>query len=222
MADPNTEQPSRLKRAAELYGQVSDVLTPGRLGLLLGAALLVVIGAFGGWNAVTDSADETSEVGASEAFSADPFELTVRRAVVFDELEGVFPAEEGMRYISVSADVENTTDLPVSSFVLAGDVVLEVDGVETIEFDDGSSHPRDPGVVRTADSLSARSFQPGLPVNVVLVWKQDAAEPVPAEISVLFPAHSWRRSVMDDSFGWRDPVPTARVSLPLAALGEAS
>lgn len=222
MADPNTEQPSRLKRAAALYGQVSDVLTPGRLGLLLGAALLVVVGAFGGWNAVIDSVDETSEVGAGEAFSADPFELTVRRAVVFDELEGVFPAEEGMRYISVSADVENTTDLPVSSFVLAGDVVLEVDGVETIEFDDGSSHPRDPDVVRTADSLSARSFQPGLPVNVVLVWKQDAAEPVPSEISVLFPSHSWRRSVMDDSFGWRDPVPTARVSLPLAALKEAS
>lgn len=219
MSDSSTEQLSRLQRAAKMYSQVSDILTPGRIALLLGALLLLVIGVFGGWGAASDSVEEITEVEAGKAFGAAPFELTVKRAFVFDEIEGVFPAEEGKRYLSVSAEIENLSDLPVLSVVLAEGVSLDVDGLATIELDEGP-HVIDPRVVRLADSLSARSFQPGLSVDVVLVWQQRTSEPIPKEIQATFSQHTWRRSVMDDTFGWRDPVPTTRVGLALNELEE--
>lgn len=139
---------------------------------------------------------------------------------MFDELGWLFPGAEGRRYASVSVDVENTSADPVAALVLAQAARLDLPGLASIELSDG---PRalDPSVLRTSDSLMQRSFQPGLPINVVLVWQQDAAEAAPEEVSIAFSSHTWRRSAMDNTFGWHDPVAAARTVLPLDQLEEA-
>lgn len=62
MAEQTPPSPSRFQRATRWYGYVSDILTPGRIGLLLGAAVLGVVGIFGGWDAVSDAAEDMPTV----------------------------------------------------------------------------------------------------------------------------------------------------------------
>lgn len=213
---PRHAAPSRLQRAAKWYSHVSDILTPQRIGLLLGAALLAVVGIFGGWDAAGEAVEKpVARVG--DVVTADPFEFTVSRARFFDELAPPFYREEGYRYLVVSVDVTNTAPEYVDSFVLAGSATLDADGLRTIDLATGPK-VLEPRVVRTADSLSERTFQPGLTNNVVLAWQQDIGEAIPDEVTVTFSQHTWRRSTMDESLGWRDPVPAARVTLPLEPL----
>lgn len=205
---------SRFKRVAKWYGYVSDILTPSRIGLILGAALLLAVGLFGGWGAVDEAIDEVPVVETDEQFGAAPFEITVVSARVFDELEGYFPAEEGSQYIAVSLKVENVSDRPVSSYILSSGTSLGVSGLATVELDSGPQ-PRVPQVVRLADGLSERTFQPGLPVEILLVWQQDVTVPQAPEVGVSFSGHIWRKSVMDGTFDWRNPAPAAQIALPL-------
>ncbi|MGI6878172.1 hypothetical protein [Microbacterium sp. gxy059] len=152
-----------------------------------------------------------------EIVEAAPFAISVTRARVFDELADVFPAEDGMRYIAVMATAENTSDDPVAARVLAQAVALDLPRLQTIALDAGEKIV-DPEVLRSADSLPQRTFQPGLPIEVVLAWKQHVAEPVAAEASVVFSEQTWRRSLLDDSWGWRDGEPSSRLTLPLEPL----
>ncbi|MDN5558303.1 MAG: hypothetical protein L0G23_02555 [Ruaniaceae bacterium] len=213
------EKPSRLKRAAKWYSYVSDIFTPQRIGLLLGAAVLSIVGIFGGWDAVGETVEDVTLVEVGETATATPFAVTPTRARVFDELEGVFYAEEGYRYIVVIADVENTSARFVSSAILAQGASLDAPGMRFMERRAG---PRvnDPSVVRSADSLSQATFQPNLATNIVLVWQQEVASPIPETITLTLSDHTWRSSVNDGSFGWRDATPAVRYVLPLETLDE--
>ncbi len=213
------KEPSRLKRAVTWYGYVSDILTPQRIAILLGAAVLAVVGIFGGWDAVGETVEDVTVVEVGETATASPFTVTPTRARVFDELDGVFYAEEGYRYIAVIADVENTSAAFVSSSILAQGASLDAPGMRFTELRSG---PRvnDPSVVRTADSLSQATFQPNLTTNVVLVWQQEIASPIPETITLTLSDHTWRRSVNDGSFGWRDATPAIQYVLPLETLAE--
>lgn len=213
------KQPSRLKRAAKAYSYVSDIFTPQRIGLFLAAGVLAVVGMFGGWGAAGDAAQDipTAEVG--EPGETTPFTVTPTRARVFDELGGVYYAEEGYRYIVVIMDVENTSAEFTSTTPLRQGTTLDVDGLRTLELDSGPKIV-EPTVLRGADSLTQYTFQPGLPTNVVLAWQQHVESPIPDEITITFSDFSWRRSVMDDSMGWRDPTPAVTYVLPLEPLDE--
>ncbi|MFT3888447.1 MAG: hypothetical protein QM713_09845 [Arachnia sp.] len=219
-ATPEGEAPpTRLQRLATWYGHVSDVLTPQRAGLLLGVLVIALVGAVGGWGAATEAVEDLPPGTVGVAADAAPFQLTVRRARYFDELSPTFPAMDGRRYLAVSVDVTNTSDEPVSSGILAQAVGIDAAGLATIELRSGPT-VEGPSVVRTVDSLSQRSLQPTLPTNVVLVWRQDVAEPVPENLTVTLSRHTWRRSSLDGSMGWRDPESTARIVVPLEALPE--
>ncbi len=210
---------TRLQRIAALYGHVSDVLTLPRIGAILGLVLILATGAVGGWGAASQAAEEVPPTAVGVAIEAAPFELTVRRARHFEELRPAFYPEEGFRYLALSVDVTNTTGEPVPAVVLAGAATLDALGLRTTGL---SSGPRtnDPTVVRTADGLTQRTFQPGLTTTVVLVWQQDLGESPPAEVAVSLGGHTLRRSAMDGSTGWRDPEPVAVVALPLETLPE--
>ncbi|MFT4234413.1 MAG: hypothetical protein QM607_05375, partial [Microbacterium sp.] len=149
--------PSRVKRAVGWCAAVSDVLTPARIGILLAAALLGVVALFGGWGSVTDAAEDTAIVQAGDEIDAAPFTITVTRARVFDELLPGLPAEDGMRYVAVLMDVTNTTDLPVAGGVLDASAVIDLPGQATIALDSGPVN-QEPSVLRTADSLTERTF----------------------------------------------------------------
>lgn len=191
---------------------MADIFTPQRIILVLGIAAIALVSLFGGWGAAEDAADDTPAVKANESFSAQPFEVTVTRARAFHELPGAFPSEEGYRYLALVADVTNTSAEPVLAVTLGEAIVLGAAGLRTIELSSGPQ-PIKPQVVRTLDSLNQRAFQPGLTSNVILLWQQSTAEDTPDEASVTFSEHSWRRSSLDDSFGWRDPAPTAVLTI---------
>ncbi len=213
------DPPTRLQRLAALYGHVSDVLTVPRIGALLGLAVIVIVGAIGGWGAATEGAEEVPASAVGVPIEAAPFEATVRRARFFDELRPSFYAEEGFRYVALSVDVTNTSNEPVPSSTLAQAAAIDVDGQKAADLESGP-RPVDPWVVRTADGLTQHTFQPGLAVNVVLVWQQDAARPLPEEVTVTLGRHTLRASSMDGTLGWRDTEPVAVVVLPLEPLAE--
>lgn len=207
-------KPSPLKRATTWYGYVSDVLTPQRVGLLLGAALLAGVSLGGGLGLATEALDAIPVVEQGEIAAATPFEVTVKRARVFDELATLLPAEPEYRYISVSVDVTNASQEFVSAGILTNGVNLDVRGLRSIELTSGAV-PLAPQAIRTSDSLSQSTFQPGLTTNVVLVWQQAKDEAIPDDITVTFDQYTWRRSAMDRSFGWHDASPAVRLTLPL-------
>ncbi|SNU01842.1 hypothetical protein SAMN06298212_11830 [Ruaniaceae bacterium KH17] len=213
------KKPSRLKRAAKAYSYVSDIFTPQRIGLLLGALLLLAVGVFGGWGAVGDAVEDVEILEVGQSAETSPFTLTPSRARVFDELAGVFYAEDGYRYIAVLMTVENTTDTFVSTETLREGTTIDAAGVRTIELEAG---PRviDAEVRRGIDGLSQPTFQPGLPTEVVLAWQQAVTEPIPDEITIGFSDFTWRTSTLDGSMGWRDAVPAAQFVLPLEPLDE--
>ena len=208
---------SRLLRAAKWYGYVSDVLTPQRIGLLLGAALLVIVGFAGGFGAVLEDGELVPVTEAGEVTSAAPFSLAVRRAVSFMELSPAFPAEPDYRYVSVSVDVTNSSDTFVSANVLASGVSVSLQGQRTMMLSAGPT-PLQPQIVRTADTLNQPTFQPGLTTNVVLIWQQSTAESIPTEVTITLDQHTWRRSSLDRTYGWRDPVPVTQITLPVEIL----
>lgn len=212
------EQPSFLKRGMKVYGVVSDILTPTRLALLLGAVLIAVVSFFGGWDAATATADDVALAVSDEPINAEPFELTLQKAFVFTELEPAFPAVEGVRYVAVTLDARNTSDLTVAAGVLARALKIDAAGLASHDFE-GEALINDPSVVRLEDSLSARSLQPDLPVQVVLVWQQSSAEAAPSELKVAISKHTWRKSTLDDGKGWFDPAHVATVKLPVGEPG---
>lgn len=214
---PDEEQkPSALKRAQKTYGLVSDIITPQRIGLFLAFALLAGIGLFGGWDAAVTEVDTVPRGEPSVAAAAAPFEVTLRRVRYGNSLDPVFRARDGVRYWFVSMDVVNTSDLPVERSILTDDVTVDIPGLAA------SAPGRRPEsrTVRLNDSLDQRTFQPDVLTPIALVWEQDAAAEIPAEVTVTLATHTWRASSMDGGLDWRDPEPGLIVTMPADPLGE--
>lgn len=214
-----TPQPTRLQRLAGWYGNVSDILSPQRLLLLAGLGLIVVVGMVGGWGTVSEAADELSVADVGKPVAVAPFEVTVNRARWFDKLEPTLYAEDGYRYLAVLIDVTNTTNEPVSGGILAETAELDAAALKTIELKAGPT-PIAARALRGADGLTQYTLQPGLTQSVVLVWQQEAGEPLPTKVTFTLSGHTERRSAMDGSLGWRDPEPVAKITLPLEPLPE--
>ncbi len=83
---------TRLKKASKVYGLVSDILTPQRLGLLAAVAVLLGFGWLGGWNEAVAETDDIPVVKAGDAHAAKPFEITVKKAFHADKLSPILPA----------------------------------------------------------------------------------------------------------------------------------
>ncbi len=211
---------TRLKKASKVYGLVSDILTPQRLGLLAAVAVLLGFGWLGGWNEAVAETDDIPVVKAGDAHAAKPFEITVKKAFHADKLSPILPAIDGRRYLLVTADVVNTSDRPMLAGTLTSDLTLDATGLTTLEFRDGPVSAK-PQVYRINDTLGARAFSPGVTVPVVLVWQQDTTATIPGQVTVTVPAHTWRASSMDGAQDWRDPEPAFRVTLDVAELPEA-
>ncbi len=214
MTDEPPNQPSRLKRAKEGYKLVSDIFTPGRIVLLVAVLFIGAVGLWGGWDVVGEDANlPRTEMG--EASDVKPFEVNPATAHYFDEIEWVLPVEEGYRYIALMMDVENTSDTVVLNTVLMDSVQIDLEGLKQLDTGD-ELIPARPQVIRVADALGQRSFQPGLPVQVILVWQQESGVEPPSELAVTFSENTWRRSTLDEQMAWLDPKPAIQYVLPLS------
>lgn len=204
---------SRMETWRKRYALVSDIFTPQRVGLGLLALVLLVAGLLGGWDAAVDAdEDQVIRTEPSVAAKAAPFELVVKKAFQGDELKPVASATEGVRYVMVTVDVTNTSDAPVFAATLVNDLVLNVEGLRP------DVRPR---VLRLLDGQGARAFSPDVAVPAVIVWEQDSAHPAPTELTLTVPGRTFRQSVMDSSWDWRDPAPAVRVTLPVGPVPEA-
>lgn len=182
---------------------------------MLAVVLLIgVVGLLGGWDVVGEET-EVPRSELEEAADVKPFEVLPATARYFDEIEWVLPKEEGYRYVALMVDVENTSDAFVSSVVLTDSVRIDLDGLKQLETRNGSI-PVSPQVIRVADALGQRGFQPGLPVQVILVWQQELGVEPSGELAVTFSANTWRRSTLDEQMAWLDPKPAIQYVLPLS------
>lgn len=203
------------ERVKKVYGLVSDILSPTRLLVLLGVLVLVPLGLFGGFDAMAQ--EELPTVKADTLVDLAPFTLMVTAARYGDELTPVAYPEDGVRYLFLAVEVTNTTDEPVSAGVLAQAVGVDIAGLMTTE----GATTATPTVYRTEDALSARVYSPGVVVPTVVTWHLDATEPLPEEVTVTFHTQTWRASVLDGSWGWRDPEAARTMTLPLQPLKDA-
>lgn len=187
----------------------------------LGGVLLLVSGLFGGLERAAP--EPRTVLVADKTHVAEPFELTISRVAWSDDLgEGFGPSKIG-RYLLIQTDIRTTQDLTVSSFVVREALRLRgLDGLAADEFDGElvPSEEAEPRVVVTADRVALGEIGPGLAYNVVFIWEQDAAQPLPEAVQVESFAHGFRRSSLDDQEDWFDRVPDATGTFDLERFGE--
>ncbi|WP_285101206.1 hypothetical protein [Promicromonospora sp. MEB111] len=135
-----------------------DMSTMQRVGAGVVAAL-VAVSPFGAWNKVEAQADP---IVAGTAVEVGPFDVTVLRAVMADELGYLVPAP-GNHMLAVVADVVNTSDVPELSSTLGSAVpapegvgIVAVDPFAGLDTDQGT----DPGAEAGADAGAAPSADP--------------------------------------------------------------
>lgn len=211
-----TRPPTRLQRAKKAYGVVGDILTPGRIMVLLTAIALAITGLVGGWDAAIATESDVPIIEAGEATAVAPFEITVKGMRHTDELPGVLYASDEYRYLVLVADVTNTSSAPVDYGKLARAATIDAEGLPSTS----SGSALHPDIYRINDSLTARTFQPGVVTPSVLVWQQAKAEPVPDEVDVTLHGFIWRYSIVEESENWFDEAPVATLTLPVTPLAE--
>ncbi|MFI2362317.1 hypothetical protein [Promicromonospora sp. NPDC019610] len=169
-----------------------DMSTMQRVGAGVVAAL-VAVSPFGAWNKVEAQADP---IVAGTAVEVGPFDVTVLRAVLADELGSLVPAP-GNHMFAVVADVVNTGDVPELSSTL-GNAVPAPEGVGIVALDpfagldtDASADPSvDPSagsdeaedaeeaelpsatILNVKDATSTRVLNPGVTYQIALIWEQ--------------------------------------------------
>lgn len=155
-------------------------LSPGqRLAAGAGAAL-VGLTPFGAWETADVALDP---VVVGEAFEAGPFEVTVVRAVVAEDL-GYLQAEEGNRLLALVADVTNTTDAPAYPATLVSALGTPPDaGIvrpESILDEPGtpaSDKPVLASILAVEDATLIDIANPGVTYRLAFVWEQGPDAP---------------------------------------------
>lgn len=214
---PERAAPTKLDLAKKGYSVVSDIFTPQRLAVGGAAGVMAVAGALGGFEAVSTATDELPVVEVAEVATAAPFEITVNGVRYGETLGTVAPEKDGVRYLFVVADVTNTAERPVySGTTLNSQVRIDADGLLP---NPASLNKDNPASYRTLDQLGLAWLQPGVTVPTVFIFEQDAAEPLPEEVTVTLSSSTWRASLMDGSFDWRDAAPAVEIVAPVKELG---
>ena len=147
-----------------------------------------------------------------EAHVTDQRSLTVKRAVLIDELPeaGVYP-EDGERVLALIVDIENRWDEPLRTTGTYGVTVsFAVEGVDD---------PRD--VARMDDATGIMYLQPNVPAELVYAWTVDAADFADGQQlpMTLFDTSLYTGSFVTEGQWWSDPVADARVSPTIEDVG---
>lgn len=176
------------------------------------AAFLAATAAFGGL--ATAAPPELEQLEPGEAHVTDQRSLTVKRAVLIDELSGsgVYP-EEGQRVLVLVVDVENRWDKPQRTF--GGSTIGESFVVEGIDPEPDSS------VARLDDATTLPVLQPGVPAELVYTWAVDADDYAAGdELTVTLRDMSlYTGSFVMTGQTWTDPVASATMTLEIEDVG---
>lgn len=198
------------KRRFEWIRAASDrVPTRWFAGIATGL-FLVATAAFGGL--ATAASPELAQLDPGDAHVTDQRSLTVKRAVLIDELPeaGVYP-EDGERVLALIIDIENRWDEPLRTTGLYGVTVsFSVEGVDD---------PRD--VARMDDATGIVYLQPRVPAELVYAWPVDADAFADGDTLTvtLSDTSLYTGSFVTEGQWWSDPVADARVSLTIKDIG---
>jgi hypothetical protein len=188
----------------------------------VGAAVLLASGLFGGLERAAPDARTT--LVAHRTHVAEPFAITISQVAWSDDLGETFGPSKIGRYLLVRTTLRTDQDTTVSGFVvgealrlhgLSGFAAGELDG-DVVDSEDA-----EPRVVVTADRVPLGEVGPGLTYDVVFVWEQRAAEPLPETVQVESYAHGFRRSSLDSQEDWFDRSPDAIGTFVLERFGAA-
>jgi hypothetical protein len=204
--------PAPRKRAAWV-GTITDKVPTGWLTGILLVPFLAITAAFGGLNAV--AAPEIPAISPGDTHDSGPFELTVDRAVLIDELQGsgAYP-DEGERVLAVVVTAENTWDRAVRSVADSGvSAALRIPAL-------GDESAPD-AVARLDDATGSPFLQPGMPVELVVTWEVDAGAFADGDAIALeiqdFTLYVGQFITVGEE--WSDPVLGATLDVRVADVG---
>ncbi|TDE01044.1 hypothetical protein [Jiangella asiatica] len=182
---------------------------PTVLSSVAGASVLAILVA-GGFDPQEKTA-ELQPLVVDESVDLGPFDVTVRRLRVVDELPGVSESDDDTRVLALVATVSANGPKTQHGAMLTESVTLDgVTGVRADVFgeqpDDGEPVPAADAYVM-ADGSRLDAIQPGLEYEVAFVWEQDGAAEVPTTARLVLVGHTMRESSIDRSQEWLDPLP---------------
>lgn len=200
------------KRRFEWIRAASDrVPTRWFAGIATGL-FLIATAAFGGL--ATAAQPELAQLEPGDPHVTDQRSLTVKRAVLIDELpgSGVTP-EDGERVLALVVDVENAWDEPQES--TGAESIGASFAVEGIDAEAESS------AARMDDATLSPDLQPGVLAELVYTWAVDADDYDDGdELTVsLREMTLYTGSFVMTGQSWTDPVTTATMTLEIEDVG---
>jgi hypothetical protein len=199
------------RRFAWLRAATDRVPTRSFAGIATGAFLLATA-AFGGL--ATAAPPELEVLRPGEAHVSDQRSLTVKRAVLIDELPGSgVSVEDDERVLALIVDVENRWDEPQLSTGTKG--IAASFGVS------GAAGKDAPSAARMDDATLSPQLQPGVPAELVYTWAVDADDYGDGdELTVTLREMTlYTGSFVMTGQSWTDPVTTATMTLEIEDVG---
>lgn len=202
-----------------MAGAFKDLVNPANIFLLLLVVVVLLTGLFGGWGNLSESKKQLPLAKVETPIEVSPFRVTVRKALWFTDVPIIYRLSPGQRALVLSVDVTNQSDQFISAQTLQAAIKLKgLHLVDPISDKAVASETVEPLVLRGSDGFREKSLQPGLPVSYALLWVQDAAQPVPANLDVVFSKQNYRMSSLDGAMGYFDLEPVSHLVLPTKEL----
>jgi len=185
-----------------------------RVGGPVAALLLGVSGLAGGLNPVP-LADRVAEVKPGTEVTVQPFALTLKRAVVVAEIDGVIsPRTTGNHLMIIVVEAENLSKQSVGS-----ELLLPVSRAKSylnrnlVVLDD-RLNPGAPSVYDADSDAAVSVLSPGLTYHLAVVWEFSGA--VPDRLPLGLATLTLRgETISPDVLAWQDPVEAATLTLPV-------
>lgn len=160
-------------------------------------------GLFGGLEVVEKPAIPPAVI--NEVNRGEPWNVTIVRARLLDELGTLRLREEGDRWFAIVADIEVTA--PESRNDIRD--VLSISGVEGLREED----PQHMIVVR--DASTVQYLNPNMPERIGFVWEQSGTAPIPTKVTVTIYKKTYRVDTLTDHREWLDHEPRATLDVPV-------
>lgn len=184
-------------------------------GILTGAFLLVTA-AFGSLQDVPAAA--LPRVEPETVVEGQQFHIAVDRAVLIDAFPelSLAPKTEGNRLLVILAEVENAFAEPLGTSVSSG-----LGGNLRVLSDDALVGDSPLEYLRWDDTTRSPWFQPGVPVDVAILWEVDPESIEEGdELSLEIVDRSFRREGLVTYGGlWEAETPLATVEVPVEDVG---
>lgn len=223
--------PSRLRAAAArvvaIRKRFGGLLSSRNLLLAAAAVVIAWTGVTGGWGSALEATpDELPTAAPTDTVEAAPLSVRVTAAFWTDDASALTYAVEDATFLIVRAEITAEVTEPLAFYDVPGSLHGTIPGTTLPAPSAGYSNSLvedgslgEPELFRVVDSQPIRALQPGMPQEYWLVWTLPMATEHAGTVRIEYLARTHRRSSLDASMLWTDPVPVAVQDLAPAANG---